>query len=601
MAVTNQGRIGYIPKGEYNAETTYKKLDCVIYNGNTYAALKETKGVAPTVATNWQILVDNSDGTQALEAAMNAVNKANQQADEIPQDIATEIAKLTDENADMAEVIQARTTADGKTYVTLKARLDAQYAELRGDIDHPGYNSRTHIYGILWDKQNATCTRLYDAVGKTAAAHKGAYNSSMTNDFDSLYPWSQRKLCNVDIAEYQTLKTNEGNIEEAITAWEGDPDFSYTGENGAVMVYTPEFWMMTQNTDDGIIVAIADKKVDGWIEVPRYIGGRYFASDDGDGSVTSVAGVIPLTVTAMSTLHSKAKTKKMTIDDLWTWTADTALLCVEFATLNTQTAIGDGVSNLYRQSGEKAFVSETGATRVIAPNALANVAVPGAILDIGTSDGGIQVGRRIVTSIEAYPNNASYKIVNFAGAALDITTDHYISIHGLSNVADEQIGSASGYIGTNGKANAYYRGRVAHGNMWRYVLGAYRQTGTGHIWVAHNRDEADAYDGINTNVHIDTGFKLPQAANGTDATSGYLNELFFSSDFPLAPFGKSVGGDSSKPVGDYIYVPAQSTTNTILLCGASASYGAYVGRFFGSWNAASGSASWGFAALPFLK
>jgi len=53
-------------------------LDCVIYNGNTYAALKETKGVAPTVATNWQILVDNSDGTQALEAAMNAVNKANQ-------------------------------------------------------------------------------------------------------------------------------------------------------------------------------------------------------------------------------------------------------------------------------------------------------------------------------------------------------------------------------------------------------------------------------------------------------------------------------------------------------------------------------------------
>ena len=154
----------------------------------------------------------------------------------------------------------------------------------------------------------------------------------MVNDFDNLYPWSHRKLCNVDLAAYKRIYEAGGDIENAIVAWEGDPDFAYDGTNGAVMVYTPGFWMHGEETNDGIVIAIADGEMEGWIQVPRYIGGRYFASDDGDGSVTSVAGVIPMVNTAMSTIHTKAKAKKMTLDDIWTWTADSVLLCVEFAT-----------------------------------------------------------------------------------------------------------------------------------------------------------------------------------------------------------------------------------------------------------------------------
>ena len=296
----------------------------MVYNGNTYAAKTETTGIAPTDTTNWQILVDNSDATQALTNARNALNKANTLADQIPQDINEAIAALSDDNADMAEVIQARTTADGKTYTNLKARLDAQYAELKNGIRHPGYMTDVHIYGVLWDKQNSACTRLYDAVGLTAAAHKGTYNAGLINDFDNIYPWSHRKLCNVDIAQYKTLHDENGDIEKAITAWEGDPDFSYIGDNGAVMVYTPEFWMHTEETEDGVVIAIADGEIEDWIHVERYIGGRYCASDDGDGSVTSVAGAIPMTQTAMSAIHAKAKTKSLTLDDIWTWTADTA-------------------------------------------------------------------------------------------------------------------------------------------------------------------------------------------------------------------------------------------------------------------------------------
>lgn len=283
------------------------------------------------------------------------------------------------------------------------------------------------------------------------------------------------------------------------------------------MVYTPEFWMHTEQTKDGVIVAVADKEIREWIKVPRYIGGRWFASDDGKGGVTSVGESIPLAHTSMSAIHNKAKTSKMTIDDIWTWTYDTVLMAVEFATLNSQTACGSGASYVYRYDGNSIdypLIAETGANRVIAPVALANAAMPNAVLDIGTSANAAQVGRRIITSIETYANNAGYKIVNFSGASVDVLTTHCLSIHGICNTTDALIGSSSGYLGTDGKSTAYYRGRVAHANCFRYVLGAYREKDTGHIWIAHDRNESDNYDALDKAVHIDTGFSLPYQADG---------------------------------------------------------------------------------------
>ena len=56
------------------------------------------------------------------------------------------------------------------------------------------------------------------------------------------------------------------------------------------MVYTPEFWMKASEVDGGVEVIIADKFLPGYQHVPRYIGGRYYGSDDGNGGLTSVAG-----------------------------------------------------------------------------------------------------------------------------------------------------------------------------------------------------------------------------------------------------------------------------------------------------------------------
>jgi len=180
-------------------------------------------------------------------------------------------------------------------------------------------------------------------------------------------------------------------------------------------------------------------------------------------------------------------------------------------------------------------------------------------------------------------------------ANVTVATTNFWSVHGVGNTKDEVIGSKSGYIGTNGKCQAYYRGMELYSNIWHYVLGAYRQTGTAHIWVAKDEEEADAYDALNTSVHRDTGLTL--------SSSGYVQELGMAVDFGLCipPFCTAVGGSSTAPVGDYCYTPDVSAGNTILLLGGDASNGSGDGRFSGFWYLTSGFSNWNCGARPRLK
>lgn len=66
MAVQILGKVGVVPKGEYNNATTYQKLDIVLYNGQSYMAKTTTTGNLPTDIIYWQLLVekgqDGDDG-----------------------------------------------------------------------------------------------------------------------------------------------------------------------------------------------------------------------------------------------------------------------------------------------------------------------------------------------------------------------------------------------------------------------------------------------------------------------------------------------------------------------------------------------------------
>lgn len=628
MSTTNLGRVCFVPKGVYSASKAYKRLDVVTSNGDTYVAIADSTGAALTDTSKWQIIIDNSAITEpkvdkvttAKENNITVFNSAGgiKDSGKKVSDFATAAQGTKADNAATKTDFTNHTGNKSNPHAVTREQIGAAsaqevsdargiYSTLKERLENIEGEALTHRYGILWDKTNATCTRLYDAVGLTANAHKGTFNSSQVNDFDSRYPWSGRKLCNVDLDEYRRIQEKNGDIRDAIVAWEGDVDFALDGSNGFVGVYTPEFWARQEETDAGVTVIVADQELPGYIHFPFSIGGRYFACSDGNGGITSKAGAYPLSSTmsdknyTLGTLHSLATSGGMTLDDVFTWSADTVQLAVEFATLNSQAAVGDGVSSLYRQDASDLPLEAGTGNSVIVPVACANVAIPGAIIDFGTSTGQAQIARRVVVSVNTYSANSSYKEIVFDGDPVTYTTSTIVQIHGLTNTEDAQIGSASGYIGTNGKSHAYYRGRIAHANMFRYVLGAYRQKDTGHLWYAKDRAQAAAYDALDTTVHVDSGYALPYKDDGTTQAEGYVQSIGTVRKLPLIPFCTAVGGSSANPIGDYCWHPSKSSGNTILLAGGHANNGSHGGRFYGYWHHASGLSSWACAALPFLK
>lgn len=474
--------------------------------------------------------------------------------------------------------------------------LNARVADLQQQIN-AAMTRGIHIYGAKWDKTNAACARVFEAAGistdTTNFKHSGSINGSYSNPFDNIYPWNLFRQCNVDLTKYAALHPGD-DIREAVVAWYGEPSFKDDGSNGFVGAYRPQYWYTAYEDGDYIIFAVADGKMDGWAESPAYIRGYGFAVDAGDNKLSCYNGK-PLTNVALSTLHTRANNSGFTIEDIYTYSAEVTAFVVEYATMNSQAAIGSGCSDCYRQSSDKPHIAETGATRVVLPAACATFALEGVTLDFGAENGAVvAANRRTCTGYEAYSDN-DYISVTF-DEPLDVTTDMFVSFHGMVN--GDAIGNASGYIGTAGKHNAFYRGSVLHANRWRYVLGAYRQTGTGHIWICPADDDPDAYNALNTSKHEDTGLALPASQSAK-----YIDELGLVDGLGAVPFCTAAdgGGSSSNPVGDALYTPAASTGNTVLLAGGSASGGAFAGAFCGNWLYAASYSHWNYAVLPVLK
>jgi len=462
----------------------------------------------------------------------------------------------------------------------------------------------TNQYAARWNKETHQMERVGLAVGITTDvtnfAHRGSLNENYNNPFDSIAPWSGMKVCNIDIGLYMALDEGD-SLTDCVSAWEGDPDFSWDAASG-VWRYTPEFWGRSYESDGYVYydVSPTEPEEKGYIHYPESIKGRWHGRTVTmtlSGTETSVFLPLPGMPDKQASqipMHDRAKAYGGTLDNIWTVDADNLLAIVEYADMNMQMALGEGCDAMYRQSSDKfvAAATDSNVVKVNKNNASAFV-IPGAIFDIGTSNGGIQKGSFRVVSVEQDPDNSAWLDVTIDGT-VTVTTGNFWSVHGICNAKDSDLGSMSGYLGTAGKSNVYYRGAVIYGNLWFYVLGAYRQTGTQHIWIAHDPEEADAYDALDTSVHFDTGLALPVAEGDIQILATVEGVL------SAPPFCIGIGGNSTNPVGDHFYTNA-SAANTVLRVGGNAYYGAYVGPFYGGWYNAASNVYWSCAARPVLK
>lgn len=450
-------------------------------------------------------------------------------------------------------------------------------------------------YTVRWDKTNAQMMRLNDAANITTVTtnfgHFGSVNPNYSNPFDDIYPWNGRKLCNISIATYQGLQSGD-DITDCVTAWEGDANFSYDDPDG-VWVYTPPFYGRSFEIGNYRFFDVTEEPLEDNVYYPAMITGRWHGVDvvvSGTHRNIPTLGQ-PLANVSVANQHTYAKNYGAKLVDVYELDASTLLFLVEYATWNIQNAIGRGCDSVYVQASLHPDSAVTNGTQLtitgLTAAQLGNFVV-GATIDFGTSDGGNQTARRAITEVSTSGSVTTITV----DSAVTITTSTFVSIHGIINVADTEIGSHSGYIGTNSRCNAYYRGEVLFANRWQYILGAYRHTGDGNIWLC-DKDTTDDYDALNTTVHTDTGIALTQ-------TSGYIKTLAPCAGLCAPIFVTEIGGNNQNPVGDYCYVPALTTGNTILLVGGGAANGVAAG-FYAAWDNASSRSYWSSGSRPSLK
>ena len=479
---------------------------------------------------------------------------------------------------------------------------NAEDAAVRAEDAWEKISNGFGVYGAKWDRLTNLMTRTRDAAGITTNTanfcHKGTINANYSNPFDSIYPWSEMQVCNVDLTKY---RTGQYSLGDCIVAVYGDPDFTYYGSHDLfVGRYRPEFWFRSSEDADGNVeFLVSQSERVGYRHAPEAVDGISFAIDDGASGVTSGAGV-PLTGIALSTIHARAKASGFALQDIYTMDEQIVLYLVEYANMNAQQAIGDGGSNCYRQNADDvvASVTESNGDTVVAMASGAGLVLAlyvGCQIASGASSGAT-THKGIVKAVDAASN--SFTVEGVPG----IAAGEIVSLHGFASCEfpflGESLGNASGYLGTNSKANAFYRGALLYANRYSYTLGIYRQQNTNHLWLCPESLDPNDYDALNVNVHEDTGAALPDVAGAWLTVGGNAQRI--PGIYGYMATGAS-SGSSSSPVGDQQYVPAIGTGNTILLFGGSANSGWSCGPFCGNWNSGSGRADWNCAGLPILK
>ena len=467
----------------------------------------------------------------SIEATKTAVDDTVAQFNQTAED-ATEAVQ-----AQQASSVQAvNAAADAK--ITEAEQVVADVTEELGDIkEYLGYTP-DDVVGVQVDFANKTFKRLGGAEGKT----KGT-------DFDVFPMFGGRKRCCV---------SNDGTI----LAYYGDNGYSEDGSNGQVMVYQPKFYYrvvplrLEKNSVSGLGYHIrkanyyvTDKPQTGFKIHPVFIDGNgnkvdyvLFSAFEGsmydvsvsayvnDGTNTdttigkgdllcSVSGVKPISGLKKPLTKTNAETMALNRGSGWhletikATMANTLLMMIEFGTLNSQTALGDGVVSI---AGDTSFndSSLTGSTAALG---------------------------------------------NASGAASETVNE---------------IGGTETTYNVNGKVSVSYRGvENPWGNIWKHIQGInIWGNGTmagGQPYIADGL--SDFSETTHTGNYKAVGFTLPNASGYINAF-GYGKTEY---DWLLLP--SEIGGTSALPVGDCTYTTPNLNGYRIARFGSDWSYGVNTG------------------------
>ena len=436
------------------------------------------------------------------------------------------------------------------------------------------YGVTVKQYGVRWNGTSSTvCERLGDAVGLVANAHKGTADS-VQNDFDSIYPWSDMKLCNIDA---------DGNI----LAFADEPSFQRDGTNGDVMVRIPKFYYKREKTADGCEewwicavklpgYALHPLFMDDGKEVSEVFHSAYNASsytDEADSKVKlqSITGVQPRTRTTIANFRTYARNKGSIwgIEDISCINALQLLYMVEYANTNSQSVLGSGVS-LLQYTSHLAVEAGENTNEFVTSTGNANKYAVGQRIEIGKSQGenNITSTPRTITAITAREDDADISVITFDGDPVtSIAVGNMIWNVAPLNGSCDELGGGSGYIGANGYSDVAYRGiECFHAKLLRFIDGVNIKDRV----VYYANSMADYADGVYDGKYRAVGYSNAEA-------SGYISTFGYDEKAPWVMFPIEAKGGSTTCVPDYYY---QNTGERLLLLGGPWADGAAAGAFF---------------------
>lgn len=176
---------------------------------------------------------------------------------------------------------------------------------------------------------NSEWERVYDSVGMVAnATHDG---TSVRNDFDSMYPYSE------------FLSYNYDTTNKKVTAFYGDDTFKFDGTNGLVLTYIPKTYNARFIKDGYEYRLTATGKIHNFVEYEPRSPGRYTMSGDAS-AVYSKSGVTPFVnkTRANYRTYASAVGDDFSQLDFETISILQHLYLIEYADYNSQSKLGQG-------------------------------------------------------------------------------------------------------------------------------------------------------------------------------------------------------------------------------------------------------------------
>ena len=194
------------------------------------------------------------------------------------------------------------------------------------------------IYGIKRkiDSADTKWERINDSIGLVANAQIG--ETTVQNDFDNIYPWS-------DIISYNYDTTNN-----QVTAYYGDTNFKFDGSNGEVLTKIPEFYYKRYQEGDYEYILISKRKIAGYEKSEEFSVGRYTMSLD-NNKVHSKSGVQPLGYKTITDFRNYAQALGTGFGQMdYHYFILQMLYLVEYADYNSQSTLGQGYTYRYNVS-----------------------------------------------------------------------------------------------------------------------------------------------------------------------------------------------------------------------------------------------------------